>query len=192
MTESELLSSLEDFRKCADQEMINTGKTFQFTSENTDIIIGLIKYIKGFESPLDPNKGLLFTGQRGQGKTTLMLTIGRMAAYEYRMVMAMAHNVGLTYKLEGPQMFKNYKVNFIDDILREDEFYSHYSEQLDVIKFLIGNHYKLWQRHGVRLNLTANGNSDDIKRRYGDRDGECVIDMTNQVIFEGQNWRLHQ
>lgn len=193
MTEETLLNYLSKFRDAVDLEMRNDPKTFQFTDDNLPVIINLIKYATGHESSLDYRKGILLRGEKGLGKTTILKALSRIAVKEsqmVRMVMARAENIGNAYKIHGPAIFDTYRVNFIDDILREEKTYSYFGEPLDVIHYLLDQHYHWWQTRGTKLFVTLNGNKKLLKDRYEHRTQECLYDMSNIIHMDGNNWRI--
>jgi DNA replication protein DnaC len=172
---------------------INTRTKKMITEQNADIVRKLIPYLMGFENELyDPNKGLLFIGGTGTGKTAIMTSIGDTPMGRFDL-----HSCELVadYYAEDPTYFFNQYVNNpIQPNILFDDFGFETAKQQPFQKsveepMLIA----LVKRHELGLfrqtRITTNLNGDMIEKRYGQRLRSRLREMCNVIILNGRDLR---
>lgn len=172
---------------------INTSTKKVITEQNADIVRKLIPYLMGFENEFyDTNKGLLFIGGTGTGKTAIMTSIsdtpmGRFDLHSCELV--------ADYYAEDPTYFFNqYITNPIQPNILFDDFGFETAKQQPFQKsveepMLIA----LVKRHELGLfrqtRITTNLNGDMIEKRYGQRLRSRLREMCNVIILNGRDLR---
>ena len=134
-------------------------------------------------------QGLLFSGNAGTGKSTIMRIMAASIHAEYLAVPAL----GTVFLQQGTDGLWN-AVNkaecwdlFLDDLGAEKEVKS-YSNAFP-IEELIYKRYDMWQRHGIRTHFSTNCTGDQIEERYGLRIRDRIKEMTTLIVGTGKSMR---
>lgn len=162
------------------------GNTIKKTySECLDIVFDISK-------EMDPTRGIIAQNPNyGQGKSFFFDVLN----HRYRrvngrnlFVRTTAKELCKIYKSAGknkdPQeeldKFIKVKNLFIDDIgeeLKEGKEVSHYSNKLNVIRYVLLNRYEQWTDHGFRTFGTTNLTIDEFAKNYDGRVADRICQM---------------
>jgi len=172
----------------------NTRTEKAITEQNADIVRNLVPYLLGFENELyDLNKGLLFIGGTGTGKTAIMTAIGDTPMGRFDL-----HSCELVadyYAEDSTYFFNQYVTNPIQPNIFFDDFGFETAKQQPYQKaveepMLIA----LVKRHELGLfrqtRITTNLNGDMIEQRYGQRLRSRLREMCNVIILNGKDLRV--
>lgn len=151
----------------------------------------MLKYFSGYTpATLDPHKGILLCGEKGIGKTVLMLAMRRMLPESRQFGFMRAETMGELYREKGHDVFNCLNRAFmINDIVREKDFYTRFGEPLNVIQFALDTMYDNWQYKGIKPFATTNGTRTEFEKKYDLRTTGCMLEMFNVVWIYGKNLR---
>lgn len=184
--------SLPRFRKIVFQVCPN----FETTEYNRDIVNELYKYAHG-SGKLSHEKGILFYGEVGTGKSTLMKIL---AEYQRTMergfkcvncasLTAMFASFGIEALNESTWNDGYRGVNPIergfDELGRETRPAKYYGNELNVMQHIIQIRYDL----KVKTHITTNMLPHELERIYGQHIYDRCIEMFNFIEVKGDSKR---
>lgn len=144
--------------------------------------------MKNLEKPYslyDSNKGYLYHGPEGNGKTTTMKNTvnGRVGFYSSNDIVCIAQEsgpAGLRYHVRN-----KWNEIIIDDIGHEPTTTKHYGTEIQPIVFFITECYVI----GKKLHITTNLTFDELKDKYGTYVVDRLKEMCEWISFDGPSFR---
>ena len=170
---------------------------FKSNDRNREILNNLYYYVHG-EGPLDPKKGILFLGNVGTGKSTLMKILA-----EYQRLFGrgyMCVNCSLlsaqysTYGVEalnestwneGNRGVRPVERGF-DELGRETLPARYYGNELNVMQHVLQIRYDL----KVKTHATTNLEVEEIEKKYGNHIFDRCFEMFNFIEVNGESFRV--
>jgi DNA replication protein DnaC len=188
-TAEELFAMLEQY-----------GYKFANKSHETQVKAMCCYFAKdGKRSPLDMKKGILLSGDIGNGKTSLMQFFKSNQLQPFRIEKML--EVTSDYKISGEASMKSYSQNIkatpniygldtvgycFDDIGTEEIPARHYAETKNVFAEIILNRYELPHNS---THATTNKDVKELETIYGSRVYDRMKEMFNVIIFEHESFR---
>ncbi len=152
----------------------------------------------------DPKKGMLIIGDIGVGKTLMMRVMQSLfkdtersfkwtSSMEFKYMMEDGMTASEILELYG----KNYKGDIlIDDIGVGQVNTNTYGNLTNIIAEILWERSELYVSTGIKTHLTSNlktsvKDSDEktLKKMYGDRVLDRLVEMNNLIIWEGKSLR---
>lgn len=159
------------------------------TEESMQYLKLLASYYIGDENEYKQDKGFLFVGGTGTGKTALATAIAKNPLYNYEITTA--KNISECYEIgedHWQQWLNPNKAIIIDDMGDEKAAQLEYKKgQIEVIDELLKLRYK--DKSYNNIVITTNMNGDSISERYGDRLRSRMREMFNIVNFGTKDLR---
>lgn len=191
ISEEKLIALVHRFDVLAQEFFSNKDHGFYYTHQNLKLIKELIKHYTGHKSVFNPRLGFLVMGERGRGKTSIFTILNRMNERGHGYRYQTCEDMGESYEIVGYEAFAHVKSkNIYDDLCREKQIYKHFDKPLKVMQHVIDKSYRNWQFTGEVGIWISNADEDKIRESYEDRSADCLFQMNNKVIFEGDNWRV--
>lgn len=191
LTAEELYKAFTELFKVADQ-------SHEIKIKNLCCYFAKDKRFKG-----DLSKGLLFLGNIGSGKTTIMKAFQSNMNYSFRVVNML--DVSFDYKMNGEEGVKSYSGNFtksadmygnkiagycFDDIGTEEIPARHFAESKNIFAEIIQVRYN--NQNLVPFNsthATTNKDENELLQLYGSRTYDRLKEMFNLITFENGSFR---
>ena len=158
--------------------------------------------IRDRRSAYDIDKGLMFFGQVGTGKTTLLRAIGQFRNCLYGngfRVWSCTADIVPYYSCMGhlnrfgmwatDVCEHNYVDMAFDELGREAIPAAYYGTKINVMEQLIQTRYMLYTQERAQSHFTTNCTANDIERIYGDFIRDRLREMCNTVIINGASLR---
>lgn len=167
---------------------------FKVDDQNKEVFEMIEVYLSRKPGKLDPNKGLLFIGNPGTGKTALMNAIQR---YYFRNNHFLAFRqkpvwqVAMDYGTSGFEVFSKFRGGhwFFDELgITERETVKHFGDAQNVADILIHERYNSFQA-GQVTHFTTNLSEDELRDKYDSRTYSRLCEMCNFVLVIGQDRR---
>lgn len=192
-----------------------TGKWYKVNEHNSDVIAMLCLYFSGIKedkqilSEKYPNisldKGICITGSQGVGKTHLMNFFSRNPKQSYLLTTCrdVAEKYRTDWEYEGvktieyyssqpiaahPQPYSQERLGICFGDLGTEDDKNNYGNKLNVMDEIFFKRYE----SGVPLHsthFTTNLNGEEIKKRYGVRFFDRLVESCNWVVLEGETFR---
>ena len=166
------------------------------TDENRKTLNNLYYYVHG-EGPLDPEKGILFYGEVGTGKSTMMKILAEyqrlfnrgFACINTSLLTAQYATYGID-ALDQSTWNENHKgVNPVergfDELGRETMPAKYFGNELNVMQHILQIRYDL----KVKTHITTNLTIEEIERKYGEHIFDRAIEMFNFIEVKGESHR---
>lgn len=194
-----------DANKFWKNEMINAFRilepNFELSDRNRQLIADLYKWAwRSKESQFDTNKGLLFWGGVGVGKSLLLRGIRNYEAkinqycFGYNneslgFQMVSAAEISLQYASKGMDAIEQYAKNnlAIDEVGREPFDAKHYGTNINPVQLVLQLRYD--NRHNALTHMTTNLNPDKYFHIYGDYIVDRIKEMFNVIHVGGESRR---
>lgn len=171
---------------------------FTIDEFNQDIFNNIIKYIDREEGDFNPDKGLLFLGNPGSGKTEMMKSIQKLYVennHPLKFAMKTMWHIPMDYsqKSGGPGIISTYRKGhwFYDEFgKREKEFARFYSDiNVDIADLIIHERYLVFKSLGLVTHFTTNCTDKDLKSSYDPSTYSRLREMCNFITFVGPDRR---
>lgn len=199
-----------------DGEVIpNTG--FQIDQSNKVLLKDLLLYFTGnklvlyknkhstgemtlrAETNLEPTKGICLIGGIGTGKTLLMkifkeYTMNVLCKNSFVPFSAqeIVHNVesdGLSYLKQFGTAADTPSVCYFDDVASANEIVNHFGTKTNVLESVLSMRYDVFSRYGKLTHITTNASPEQLKKLYGERVYDRMIEMFNFVVLDSDSKR---
>lgn len=192
-----------------------TGAWYKVTEFNSDVIAILCMYFSGKEGDknilaekyphIKLNKGICLTGPQGVGKTHLMNYFARNPYQSYLLTTCrdVAEKYRNDWEYEGvktleyysskpaathPQPYKQEHLGICFGDLGTEEDKNNYGNKINVIDEIFFKRYE----SGIPLHMThftTNLSGEEIKKRYGIRFFDRLVESCNWIVLEGDSFR---
>lgn len=163
----------------------------QFAIENNYIVFdkelfrNLELYMKNKQNKYDNNKGLLFIGGVGCGKTALMKLLSK-----YGTKVGLIMNVLDFEKIPEDINYYTEGLNLcLDDIGAEPDFYVEYGNKFNIVERIIYRYYERAFQDGYYFCGTTNLTKNQLKERYSQRIIDRLREMVNIIPFTNKSFR---
>ncbi len=193
-----LAKSFEPMKFTAEQLMTYFNTQYTIDDDNKSIVEQLCFYFSGDDRfKGDLSKGLVLFGGVGVGKTSLLKFFQRNQIFSYRLISC--REIEQEYSMTGDQTTEYYSVNLtiannsnpfghqqigfcLDDIGTEANG-KYFGKEKNLIADIILNRYdNNLPRHSTHV--TTNLSADEIKKTYGTRVFDRMIEMMNPIYFD--------
>jgi DNA replication protein DnaC len=173
--------------------MTMTTSFEQFALENNFIVFdkelfqNLELYMKNKPNKFNNNKGLLFVGGVGSGKTALMKLLS-----EYGTKVGLVLNI-LHFEAKSVINLFNYYTEGVsiclDDIGSEPDFTLEFGNKFNIVERVVYRYYENAFQEGYYFCGTTNLTKNQLKERYSERVIDRLREMVNIVPFTNQSFR---
>ena len=179
------------------QKVFQVCPDFKVTNANRELLNSIYDYVHG-GGILDPEKGILFYGPVGTGKSTLMKILA-----EYQRIFGKGFACVNTSYLTG--MYATYGNDALDEstwnrgsgipnpvergfdeLGRETSPAKYYGNELNVMQQILQIRYDL----KVKTHATTNLQIHEIETRYGEHIYDRCFEMFNFVEVKGESFRI--
>ena len=142
----------------------------------------------------ESNKGVLFAGSKGIGKTLNLDIFCKLLndIYKIKCEAWEAVEIETTYRAQGASFIEDLaKVNclIINDLGGESMVFKDFGTDRNIIFDLLFLRYRIFQTKGYRTYITTNMGSPQILTRYGDRMFDRFQEMFEYVEIKGASKR---
>lgn len=189
------------------------GKNFKIYKEDEAILYKLcIYFIRDFEAckkiGIDPNKGILFSGPVGCGKTSLMKLLPFIVPHQKSYKVIPARNIAFEFNNLGFKIIEEYGNNnyYCFDDLGVEITGRHFGKDCNVMGEILLSRYDLFARtchpehylkreinfpakvvceahRGLKTHATTNLNAQELEERYGNRVRSRMRQLFNLIAF---------
>lgn len=156
----------------------------------------LIKYFLGFEGKLDKNKGLLFVGGVGRGKTSLFRIFQRFASrlkletvYKIKPMMSAVYDISEAANVAAMKSLFKGNVCF-DDLGQEASVVKLFGNEIRVFEEIMTHRYNNFIVFGDKTHLSTNLTIQQLREVYGERVFSRINEMMNIIPFKGIDRRI--
>lgn len=167
------------------------GKHFKIFDEDKDIIYKLSNYFiqdkdKCEKAGMDPEKGILFSGPVGCGKTSLMKLLKFIVPLQRPYSVVPCRNIVFAFNHLGYKIIEDYgNVNFFCfDDLGVEPMGRHYGQDCNVMGEILLSRYELFLKSKLKTHATTNLNAAELEERYGNRVRSRMREMFNLIAFD--------
>lgn len=182
---------------------VDLCSTYQIDRHNEEIIKGMIHYFSRSLEPIngfDKNKGLSLFGGFGTGKTMLLKIFRRIingTDQGRKIQFADCGEIARNFIRDGVTSLEQFektsvyetRQEWIFDDLGTEVLAQHYGNKFEVMEHVIDIAYKNFSSGGNRYYFTTNLPEKVLIERYGVRQWDRIIEMTNFVILSGDSRR---
>ncbi|MDA8596305.1 ATPase [Flavobacteriaceae bacterium] len=152
------------------------GSNFQIFKRNYDTLFKLACYmvkdkLMCQKFGLDPNKGILLTGNSGTGKTTIMKLLPYITPHKVQYSLIPTRKLIFEFNTSGFSIFHSIlstRVYCFDDLGLELTA-KHYGEKCELMGEILLNRCDTFDETGILTHATTNLNTDELEHRYGKR-----------------------
>ena len=184
---------------------------FKVHKDNSNTFEFIKRYFYNYpKTPFINSKGILLSGKTGTGKTTLFklmqFLIVNMQEFEKFLskkyfYITSANNIVLDFAKNGAKCLEKYIENpkddggfnprnyLIDDFGNEPKNANNFGNALNPLETVILERYELWKSKGIITHFTTNLSAKLIKEQYSERVYKRIFEMTNYVIWNGEDYR---
>ncbi|QQX76474.1 MULTISPECIES: ATPase [Aequorivita] len=167
------------------------GKHFKIFDEDKDIIYKLSNYFiqdkdKCEKAGLDPEKGILFSGPVGCGKTSLMKLLKFIVPLQRPYSVVPCRNIVFAFNHLGYKIIEDYGNGsfFCFDDLGVEPMGRHYGQDCNVMGEILLSRYELFLKSKLKTHTTTNLNAEELEERYGSRVRSRMREMFNLIAFD--------
>jgi energy-coupling factor transporter ATP-binding protein EcfA2 len=167
------------------------GKHFKIFDEDKDIIYKLSNYfIRDMEKcemeGIDPEKGILFSGPVGCGKTSLMKLLKFIVPLQRPYAVVPCRNIVFAFNHLGYKVIEDYGNGsfFCFDDLGVEPMGRHYGQDCNVMGEILLSRYELFLKSKLKTHATTNLNAEELEERYGSRVRSRMREMFNLIAFD--------
>lgn len=167
------------------------GKHFKIFDEDKDIIYKLSNYfIRDMEKcemeGIDPEKGILFSGPVGCGKTSLMKLLKFIVPLQRPYAVVPCRNIVFAFNHLGYKVIEDYGNGsfFCFDDLGVEPTGRHYGQDCNVMGEILLSRYELFLKSKLKTHATTNLNAEELEERYGSRVRSRMREMFNLIAFD--------
>lgn len=173
------------------------NREFVIDKTNFELVKNLIDY---FNNKTHNDKGILFCGTIGIGKTLLMNIFQFITTafnFENKFTIFRANGIIEKFGAGGNEWYNDFLYMtddidiMIDDLGTEDKEVLNYGNRVDIMTKFLSYRYDLWQIKGKLTHITSNLRylENDFKARYGERVGDRFNEMFNYFSLVGESRR---
>lgn len=199
--------SADDFKRMLLKTKSKSGKDFQITDWNREVVDQLCLYFSNdHRFAKDLNKGILIMGKPGTGKTHLMNFFSKNPKASYSLPtcktitelysknwtsndMTAIEYYSVNKKCESSHAWDQTELGFcFGDLGAESSETKSYGNQRNVMEEIIFNRYEA----GIQFHythFTTNLNGKEIESKYGERFRDRIKEMCNVFTLDGPSWR---
>lgn len=170
------------------------GKNFKIYPEDETILYKLcIYFIRDFEAckklNIDPNKGILFSGPVGCGKTSLMKLLPYIVPHQKAYKVIPARNIAFTFNNHGFKIIEEYGNNnyYCFDDLGVETTGRHFGKDCNVMGEILLSRYDLFLKNKIKTHTTTNLNAQELEERYGNRVRSRMRQLFNLIGFDKES-----
>lgn len=167
------------------------GKHFRIFDEDKDIIYKLSNYFiqdrdKCDKAGMDPDKGILFSGPVGCGKTSLMILLKFIVPLQRPYSVVPCRNIVFAFNHLGYKIIEDYGNGsfFCFDDLGVEPMGRHYGQDCNVMGEILLSRYELFLKSKLKTHATTNLNAEELEERYGSRVRSRMREMFNLIAFD--------
>jgi DNA replication protein DnaC len=169
-----------------------------YVTKRPKIEEALAKYaIQDPSTPMELNKGILFTGIQGTGKSILMeafcKTLHKVQNWPVKEVDALelqrAYRRGGSDMTHMEDMISDSQMLYIDDISEEVDISNNYGTKVFIGYELLSIRHRKWFKKGFLTFATSNASTEDLGEKYGDRIESRIPEMFNVFALQGDDMR---
>ncbi|MGB3345432.1 MAG: ATPase [Aequorivita sp.] len=167
------------------------GSQFKIHENDRDIIYNLSNYFiqdkdKCEKAGMDPDKGILFSGPVGCGKTSLMKLLKFIVPLQRPYSVVPCRNIVFAFNHLGYKIIEDYGNGsfFCFDDLGVEPMGRHYGQDCNVMGEILLSRYDLFLKSKLKTHATTNLNAAELEERYGNRVRSRMREMFNLIAFE--------
>lgn len=167
------------------------GKHFKIFDEDKDIIYKLSNYFirdleKCEKEGIDLEKGILFSGPVGCGKTSLMKLLKFIVPLQRPYSVVPCRNIVFAFNHLGYKVIEDYGNGsfFCFDDLGVEPMGRHYGQDCNVMGEILLSRYELFLKSKLKTHATTNLNAEELEERYGSRVRSRMREMFNLIAFD--------
>ncbi len=167
------------------------GPQFKIYANDRDIIYNLSNYFiqdkeKCENAGMDPDKGILFSGPVGCGKTSLMKLLKFIVPLQRPYSVVPCRNIVFAFNHLGYKIIEDYGNGsfFCFDDLGVEPMGRHYGQDCNVMGEILLSRYELFLKSKLKTHATTNLNAAELEERYGNRVRSRMREMFNLIAFD--------
>jgi DNA replication protein DnaC len=167
------------------------GKHFEIFEADREIIYKLSNYFiqdteKCEKAGIDPEKGILFSGPVGSGKTSLMKLLKFIVPLQRPYSVVPCRNIVFAFNHLGYKIIEDYGNGsfFCFDDLGVEPMGRHYGQDCNVMGEILLSRYDLFLKSKLKTHATTNLNAAELEERYGNRVRSRMREMFNLIAFD--------
>lgn len=174
------------------------GTNFKIFEKDHPIIFKLIAYFlqdeaSCYQNNIDLNKGILFAGPIGCGKTTLMSLMKCLTPKQHKFYIKPCRDISFEFIQEGYQIIHKYSIGKIyhseaklicfDDLGVENNL-KYFGNECNVMAEILLSRYDLFISKKIQTHITTNLSASEIEAIYGNRIRSRLRAMFNLIAFD--------
>lgn len=172
------------------------GNNFKILESDYPIIYKLIAYFLKdeatcFQFGININKGILFSGPVGSGKTSLMNLMKTLAQSDQKFYIKPCREISFEFIQDGYEIIQKYskgklypdpKTICFDDLGTETNL-KYYGNECNVMAEILLSRYDLFISKKTYTHITTNLSASEIENHYGNRVRSRLREMANLISF---------
>lgn len=176
------------------------GNHFKIIENDYPIMYKLIAYFLKdeatcFQYGIDLNKGILFTGPIGCGKTSLMNLMKYLTPMEHKFSVKPCRDISFEFIQDGYEVIHRYskgklyqaepRTYCFDDLGTENNL-KYFGNECNVLAEILLSRYDLYISKKLQTHITTNLSASEIEKVYGNRVRSRLREMCNLIAFNSE------
>lgn len=169
------------------QTCTDTIHGFKIDEHNESLLLQLDLYANRMAGLYDINKGLLFSGNVGSGKTALMKALQQFNLYkkqDFKFRFIPLWQLANEYASDGNDAFAKLRTGHwcFDELgLLDRETTSYFGNKMNIVELVIHERYNAFKDKGLLSHFTTNLSRKGIEEAYDERTVSRLFEMTTCV-----------